>query len=65
MSDKKLAELKVVIHDDGKAYHIRPLTTTIDEGAEYQCNQFERIATLVERREESFLDICRRVANGD
>lgn len=40
--------LKVVVHDDGKHHHVRPLTTTLDEGAEYQCNQFERIVNLVE-----------------
>jgi len=50
----KRAMLQVVVHDDGKSYHIRPLTTTIEEGAEYQCNQFERIVRLY----EVFSDEC-------
>ena len=40
-------ELKVIIHDDGKAFHVRALTPR-EDGAEYQCNKFERITTLVE-----------------
>ena len=40
-------ELKVIIHDDGKAFHVRALTPR-EDGADYQCNKFERITTLVE-----------------
>ena len=40
-------ELKVIIHDDGKAFHVRPLVPK-EDGAEYQCNKYERITTMVE-----------------
>lgn len=46
MEEQKVATLLVVIHDDGKHYHIRPLPAS--DGADYQCNMYERIALLTE-----------------
>jgi len=43
----KQVELKVIIHDDGRAFHVRPLVPK-EDGAEYQCNRYERITTLYE-----------------
>lgn len=41
-------ELWVVVHDDGKHKHVRPLTVDDDEGPQYQCNMYERIVLLRE-----------------
>lgn len=52
----KPIELKVVVHDDGKSQHIRPLTLEEGEGANYKLNKFERIVNLVE--EDEYPSLC-------